>query len=70
MDFTDKVAVVTGSSRGIGRAIALRLAEGRAKVVVNYRGNVAGHRPGHSLAASRRGGQGRGQLPRQRSCRE
>jgi 3-oxoacyl-[acyl-carrier protein] reductase len=39
MDFTDKVAVVTGSSRGIGRAIALRLAEGGAKVVVNYRGN-------------------------------
>jgi 3-oxoacyl-[acyl-carrier protein] reductase len=41
MDFTDKVAVVTGSSRGIGRAIALRLAEGGAKVVVNYRGNEA-----------------------------
>jgi len=41
MDFTDKVAVVTGSSRGIGRAIALRLAEGGAKVVINYRGNEA-----------------------------
>jgi 3-oxoacyl-[acyl-carrier protein] reductase len=41
MDFADKVAVVTGSSRGIGRAIALRLAEGGAKVVVNYRGNEA-----------------------------
>lgn len=39
MDFTDKVAVVTGSSRGIGRAIALRLAQGGAKVVVNYRSN-------------------------------
>jgi 3-oxoacyl-[acyl-carrier protein] reductase len=41
MDFTDKVAIVTGSSRGIGRAIALRLAEGEAKVVINYRGNKA-----------------------------
>jgi 3-oxoacyl-[acyl-carrier protein] reductase len=41
MDFADKVAVVTGSSRGIGRAIALRLAAGGAKVVVNYRGSEA-----------------------------
>ena len=41
MDFTGKIAVVTGSSRGIGRAIALRLAAGGAKVVVNYRGNEA-----------------------------
>jgi 3-oxoacyl-[acyl-carrier protein] reductase len=41
MDFTDKVAVVTGSSRGIGRAIALRLAANGARVVVNYRGNEA-----------------------------
>jgi 3-oxoacyl-[acyl-carrier protein] reductase len=41
MDFAGKVAVVTGASRGIGRAIALRLAAGGARVVVNYRGNQA-----------------------------
>jgi 3-oxoacyl-[acyl-carrier protein] reductase len=41
MDFNGKVAVVTGSSRGIGRATALRLAAGGAKVVVNYQGNKA-----------------------------
>lgn len=37
MDSMDKVALVTGSARGIGRAIALELAERGADVVVNYR---------------------------------
>ena len=35
-DLHNKVAVVTGASRGIGRAIALRLAHDGARVVVNY----------------------------------
>ncbi|UYO36905.1 3-oxoacyl-[acyl-carrier-protein] reductase [Bacillus zhangzhouensis] len=38
---TNKTAVVTGASRGIGRSIAIDLAKSGANVVVNYSGNEA-----------------------------
>ena len=41
MDFTGKVAIVTGSGRGIGKAIAVKLAENGATLVINDVGDSA-----------------------------
>ena len=40
-ELADKVAIVTGAGRNIGRAIALTLAEGGASIVVSARSNRA-----------------------------
>ena len=40
----DKVAVVTGGSRGIGKAIVEKLAKEGCQVAVIYAGNVQRHR--------------------------
>lgn len=39
--FVGETAIVTGASRGVGRATAIRLAEAGSNVVVNYLSNEA-----------------------------
>ncbi|KAF9361085.1 hypothetical protein BGX26_005952 [Mortierella sp. AD094] len=41
MSSSGRVAIVTGSSRGIGRAVAIRLAQDGYNVVINYQSSVA-----------------------------
>lgn len=51
-EFQDEVAVVTGGTRGIGRAVATRLADGGATVIVTYHDNEeAAERTAEMLAA-------------------
>ena len=50
-DFTGKAALVTGASRGIGRAVAVTLARGKCAVAINYAGNQAAAEEARSLCA-------------------
>ena len=52
MDVTGKCALVTGASRGIGRAIAVALARAGADVAINYAGNAEAARQTEELCAA------------------
>jgi 3-oxoacyl-[acyl-carrier protein] reductase len=55
-DKTSKVAIVTGASRGIGAAVAERLAADGFSVVINFSGDA---KPAEALARTIEGGGGR-----------
>lgn len=49
LDFTGRVAIVTGAARGLGRAIATRLHERGACVAINVRDEFRAHSVAHAL---------------------
>lgn len=56
-DLKGKTAIVTGSSKGIGQAIALRFGQEQMNVIVNYKGDEEGlkkqYKPSSSMEVGR-----------------
>ena len=51
-EFEGKVALITGASRGIGRAIAINLAKNGANIVINYNSNLKAAKKTQKLVAN------------------
>ena len=69
-DLTNKVAIVTGGSRGIGRSVCVALAQAGAYVVVNFRSGEAAAQETLALitAAGGQGEVGEGGVERSRTA--
>lgn len=52
MEFKDKVVLVTGSSRGIGRSIAIAFAKEGANVIINYKNNDVAAEVTHEIIST------------------
>ena len=55
-ELAGRIALVTGGSRGIGRAVCVRLASEGARIALNYASNAAAAREAQAVQALTKSG--------------